>query len=150
MTRDVTRSGRWVFSGNGDITGDVGISGNTEIGGTLKITGVTTLENDLNVKTGHKITIEGSSPLRLGVGPNGLPAMYFGSGASVEGTSTGARMVSAGSPYVEASTNSAQMVSGTRAVRVTDGATFVIGLAESANPPNAYIDSAGRLFKATG
>ncbi|ANP74547.1 hypothetical protein [Cryobacterium arcticum] len=141
---DTTQQGPLHVVGASDFTGDV------DMAGLLKILGNVLLTGDVVVGPGGEITIAGSAPITLGVGPNGLPALYFGSGASLEGTSTGARMVSSGSPYVEASTNSAQLVSGSRAVRVTDGATFASGLTESANAANVYIDSAGRLFKATG
>lgn len=154
ITGALTAKGMTRFEGDTTQVGAHHVQGNQDITGTLAVKGATTLEalitlmNNMIVNSGGKITIDGSAPLTLGIGPNGLPAMFFSSGSSIEGTATGARMVSSGSPYVEASSNSARIVSGSFFVSASITGIDMGGLQPKAGAgANLHIDSAGKLWR---
>jgi hypothetical protein len=74
------------FKATLDVTADTRLRGPTSIEDTLDVTaetrlrGDTTLEKNLSVRTGGKITVEGSSPVTIGVTSDGRPGVEMSGG----------------------------------------------------------------------
>ena len=123
--------GEIVGSGTIDWTGPVNLDGDTTISGTLDVSGLVSLLNDLLVKAGGQITVEGSIPMQFGASVLGIPGVSFTGGGGLVGNGSGAALfggtgVGSGAAVV-ATSSTASMSAGSNAVSVDGTRAHVSG-----------------------
>jgi hypothetical protein len=134
-------TGRVIVTGPTDLDGDTDITGTTNITGPLHVTGdqdntgklaingVTTLGNDLQVKTGGKITVEGAQNITL-QSVAGTATLQFSDGPRMWSQSGAARMdAGPGASSVVTTAEAAILRSpdSSQAVAVSDTGTRIFG-----------------------
>lgn len=167
----LTGSGRFVWTGPAAFDGDVKITKTLDVTGTTKLNATVELFNDLLVKAGGKMTVEGSVPMIMGVTPLGTPGIQFGA-ATLSSNGAGVALAS-GSASVLAEPSAAGIRFGAIQLYVNStgatvaarldvtgaiagqanmsaaGSFFNPGITSATASPNVYADSTGKYFKAS-
>lgn len=126
FTGTLTAKGTTRFEGDTTQVGAHHVQGNQDITGTLAVKGAATLESDLRVKSGGKVTVEGSDPVVLGVTSSGAPGVEWSSGGRVVGGASSASMTYS-DKTVNVGAAGAILANGTNRVVVTASGTTIEG-----------------------
>ena len=153
LTGPVTITGTTSMEGDTTQVGAHHVQGDQDITGTLAVKGAATLENDLTVQIGGKITVAGADPVVLGVTSGGAPGLEWSAGGTVVGGSSSVSLAYT-NKLILAGASGAQLGSGSSKVNVTDAGTTISGdmfsnlptISASGRTPNVWCDPSTKKF----
>lgn len=141
--------GTLLWEGAMQLVGPVLVTGAARFLNTMSIEGVTTLLNNLVVKAAGKIIIEGSTSMVIG-NDGDEAAVTFSTGGQLAGRPLGVVLRNTGETASVGATNSAYLLSGSKAVIVTSTGIKAQGLASPPAGTSVYhvvADSSGNLYR---
>lgn len=140
------------WEGPATLDGDVTITKTLDVSAATKLRGLLELLNDLRVKAGGKITVEGSDPVTFGVTSSGAPGLEWSAGGRLAGGASSVSMAY-GDKRAIVGAAGAILSSGTNRVVVTaagttiEGALFADLPLKSGAASNLHIDGNGKLWR---
>lgn len=159
---EVTGSIKILGLGILDVAGPATFSATLDVTAETRLRGVTTLEKDLNVKAGGKVTVEGARPMMIGLSSSGFPGVEFPTGLLSSSNSGVGLSTTAGGGTLGLTTALANLSKGSTGVSANGTEVSVLGpLVASAGVnlaalptksaagqvANIQVDSTGKMWR---